>query len=703
MVMVMTCTLAVVATAAAYELTAGGSIDRWWYLAYVRRYMTAPHLGFGEPFFDGSVVASRFTFNVWLSTLAVWGRQSGVDPIFLYERVCPLVLVPTALSAALYLGRALFRRRRTTWLLGLASVLFWLSGALFPVLTRIPEDKLLALVILAPVTTAAALTVLQRPGKANLVLLAAAAGAQASVHPLVYLLAAVPVFFATAWMTASRQTTVLPAAFVVGILVLGGLFPAVGGTAARGALRADGAELRHPDHPVTRVHLGRNRLLLRSDGSYLVTPRLLLHPLTLLALICIPLLWRRARMEQAYLLPATLAPPLVAFVPAIAGLAGTLVLPWMVYRVLWVIPYTALLAVGMDEATAPLARRGKKGLARIPPLVLIAVALPSIAIVLSQRSSPQRLALTTPATGPFRAAMTAVATLPADAVIAAAPEISERIPAFTARHVLAASDRASVMFAGSRRHGEQRLRMRAAWMAGVHEATAGDTTPTIADATHLLIEPDAVASRYCGRHLFENDGFDLCEVSAARPRVPESVELARLPAAGSAKELPAGAVSIDLGRGFVRGTETRCEPEPERKGDILLWPRSGPWSAAQAHTRCTLQATARPGGGIFRAHSVTIAAALGRAVEEFTIVAAGARNRVPVWSGHAQLRLRSGEQGALALPRGLVDTVSVTVVPDFLPFLKLETLALSVETVRPSRAPEPAGANKAADESGRRK
>ena len=56
-----------------------------------------------------------------------------------------------------------------------------------------------------------------------------------------------------------------------------------------GGIQQDGAQLASSDHPVVRIHAARDRLIesdafARIGGRYAVNPRLLAHPLLLLAL-----------------------------------------------------------------------------------------------------------------------------------------------------------------------------------------------------------------------------------------------------------------------------------------------------------------------------------------------------------------------------------------------------------------------------------
>ena len=171
-------------------------------------------------------------------------------------------------------------------------------------------------------------------------------------------------------------------------------------------LDRSGARLSNPEHPVVRVHLARERLVLSQlatsgtsddrdnadrggdrDIGYRVSASLLGHPLVLLALAAAFLGLRRPRRERRFLLTATLVPLLFAYVPAAAGLLGAVVLPWMVYRVLWMIPFGPLLAT----AAATIARGRPAALGAVVAVATAIAAAPAIESF-DSRQRPERAA-----------------------------------------------------------------------------------------------------------------------------------------------------------------------------------------------------------------------------------------------------------------------------------------------------------------------
>lgn len=661
LVIVLTVLLVALLAIGAWELTRTGSIDRWWYLAYVRSYLEAETLVISEPFLATAYSPPRFGFNAWLLTLAVWARQAAVDPVWLYERACAPGLVPVAFSALLLMSRSLFGPGRLAWLSVLAGGLLWASGSLFPVVTRLPEDKLFAMMIVAPVATAAFLSRLTGGWRRWLIVLALATALLATVHALVYaivLLLVVP--FALLMSRSGRAPAALLAPLLL-IVALGALWPAMTGIGAHRSLEADGARLENRDHPVVRVHSARSRLIRFDGGSYMVKPRLLAHPITLLALASLPLVGRRRRIEQFFLLPATLLPLALAFAPPLAVMAGAVVFPWMVYRLLWALPIALLVGLAMDRA-GHLAG----GIRWLPVLLVVSLAMPWTVTAVGGRFRAERADLALPGPGAFRATMKRVAKLPHDSLVAASPEISERIPALTGRRVLAISDRGTVVFSPSREEAEQRLRARSSIMSGNWSPIAGVPRPT-----HVLFEPGTAAAIYCADQIFKIAGFELC--SFAPRSLAASEQFTDAPAAGTVN------ISLETMLFDKRSAlRAECTPALDEEASFLHWPRPGPWSARFADSLCTVR-TKRGGTDTFSPRVLTIRPFLGHAAEELRVTVVGDRDRRQLWRRTTRRRLSDGDTLRLVLPEGEVETLRINVAPSFLPFLKLDEMSLGFD------------------------
>src|SRR6185503_11544802 len=221
----------------------------------------------------------------------------------------------------------------------------------------------------------------------------------------------------------------------------------------------------------------------------------------------------------------------------------------------------------------------------------------------------ERIAVAVPADARLDAALAAVRALPADAIVAAAPELSERLPALTGRRVLAMSDRATVAFSGARTAGEARLRARAALFGGLWKPAPDVPTPT-----HVLYAPPSSASSYCADQLLWTESFALCSFRPVPP-VP-GIRLPEAPASADGEKRVALADALGDGRVALRA---QCNTA-RNNGRALVWTRPGPWSASFSAAVCDLHA---PENASFSPRTLVLVPLLGRAVEELTVQVAG--------------------------------------------------------------------------------
>ena len=509
--------LGAIAVAAAVAFAPVGSVDRWWYLAYVRAWLDAAVLSLDEPFLGTGSSFARFGVHPWLFGLSIWSRLSGIDPVTIYERAAPVVAVLASLSAARVLAVELFGAGERARLTVVATILLW-SGAVLPVLARAGEDKVLAASALVPLCIAAFLRSVREPGRQSLCLLAIAAVATAAVHALAFGLVLVVLVAAGALVFVRVPDLRRATASAVALVLVIAIAPAISGFVVQQRLAGIGADPRDESHPVVRVHEARQRLVELPVGGSVVRPDLLVHPIVLLAILALPLLRRRLEDEpirgisRAWLVAATVVPIAIAFVPPLPSMAGQVIPPWMVYRVLWLLPLAPLAAIAAHRLC-----RWSRHPEAAATLLLIALGLPFLAGNATNRLGQARARVALPRTEELRSLLREVRALPADALLVAAPELSERLPALAGRKVAAALDRSTVVFAGSRARGEARLRARAALLAGDDDAPALARAAAISP-THAIFDPRATQRPSCGAVLFTGEAYALCELALAERR-----------------------------------------------------------------------------------------------------------------------------------------------------------------------------------------
>lgn len=639
--------------AAAVAFAPVGSVDRWWYLAYVRSFLQADALTLAEPFFGTGQAFARFGVHPWLFGLALWSQWSSVDPVLLYERAAPIVAVMAAFSSTVVLARELFSDRATARLSVLATMLLW-SGGLVPVLARGGEDKILAASALTPLCIAACLRLLRSPCatrvRQNLLLLLLAATATAATHALAYafvLLALIPTALVLGFRGAASRGTLILAASVLLVVAVA---PATTGFVVQQRLQDIGAEQRVVDHPVVRVHQGRERLMALPGLGNIVSPRLLLHPLVLLAALGVLGLMRsRSRIRGdagSFLTVATVLPLFLAYIPPLPVAVGAVIPPWMVYRVLWLLPLAPLAALG---AIGFASRIGKRELAGASVMLLL--GLPMVVWNAQSRGGETRALLAAPSNEEFAGLLRAIVLLPNGSLVAAPPELSERLPALTGRPVLAALDRSTIVFSGSRTIGESRLRSRA--MALLSGPTMSAALEDIAP-TYAVFAPGAEEGPNCVVELYRAKTYALCELAAPSPKDSKVPVLsAAVPADSSAD-------------GLVR--EATCITTT-RQG------RRNPWSANTPLARCrvSVPATWQGRAGVV----LQVETNTGRAADELLVRVASGKGGRPL--GDAVARVSGRGRFAWELPPLESADLEVRIASAFLPTLRVPSVSLKLQ------------------------
>jgi tetratricopeptide (TPR) repeat protein len=111
------------------------------------------------------------------------------------------------------------------------------------------------------------------------------------------------------------------------------------------------------------VNMNRQRLILFDLNRYISDPSIILEPPYLLALLLLPLLLWRIRSDVAaqFAVSTALAILFVMFNPVLTPLIGSLVMPWILWRFVWVLPYALIIALAAQRlvtwATAEVAHR----------------------------------------------------------------------------------------------------------------------------------------------------------------------------------------------------------------------------------------------------------------------------------------------------------------------------------------------------------
>ena len=102
------------------------------------------------------------------------------------------------------------------------------------------------------------------------------------------------------------------------------------------------------------VNMNRQRLILFARDRYISDPSIILEPPYLLALLLLPLLLWRLRSDVAaqFAVSTALAILFVMFNPILTPLIGSLVMPWILWRFVWVLPYALIIALALQRLLA---------------------------------------------------------------------------------------------------------------------------------------------------------------------------------------------------------------------------------------------------------------------------------------------------------------------------------------------------------------
>jgi len=470
---------------------AGGGVDDWWDLAYVRALSDRPSIDFAEPMLGSGRVHPRFSWSAWLLIQASARRWAGADIVRLQSEVlAPLVCV-ASISAVFLLARAVFgAAHRVLAVLSVLAAPAWLySTDALPYFTRLHQDKFVAALVLMPVLVATALEYIARPTLRRGVWVALSAMALCSVHTLVFgigslgvLSCAVAAFAASrerrGWYTVQRGAFRARHAFVlIAVLALTSLPPLWQAWSLRNWFAEQGVRLTIPDNPVVRAHLALDRLIAPGMPYMIVSPAALFGPVGLVVALGACLALRRKLVGDRYLLALTVVPSAILFAPLVAAGVGMLTVPWMLYRIGWLIPQPLLLARVFKAAMAP-----KRAAARSVTLavcgLVVALTVPTAADRLRRGMREHPFSDERFPRGTTLAAYGFLDRTERLGAVIAQVGFSNLVPAMTGRSVVAFSERGTLVFAGSEPGAYERMRDRAAFFSC---ATPAVTREEIAD------------------------------------------------------------------------------------------------------------------------------------------------------------------------------------------------------------------------------
>ena len=480
---------------------AGGGVDDWWDLAFVRALADRPVIDFAEPMLGTGATHPRFAWNAWLLFQALVLDVTGANPVELQVFVLAPLAAALVVAAVAGLARAMFGGADRVLIL--AAVLVtpaWLYGTeALPYFTRIHQDKFLAGMVLLPALLAATLDYLAMPSRARLAAVAVHALSICSVHSLVFAIGAVGVAITAVvaerrgvtrkgWYTVRQGGA--PAAADLRRLALVGVviaaLPAWQALRLRGWLAGGQVALAVADNPVVRAHLALDRLVAPDSAYMVVSPAALFGPVGALCAVGLLTALRRRRRGDAYLLALSLLPAALIFLPLVAGGVGKLAVPWMLYRVGWLIPQALLIARAFAAVLASERVFVRVVGGGVLALLVVGLSAPVAAdrIRRGMREHPFVHELE-----PRGTTLAAYETLSASTdrrAVLAPPGFSNAVPALAGRSVVAFSERGTLVFAGDERDAYRRMRDRAEFFSCSADAAERERIARRYDVGHAV-------------------------------------------------------------------------------------------------------------------------------------------------------------------------------------------------------------------------
>lgn len=471
---------------------AGGGVDDWWDLAYVRALADRPSIDFREPMFGSDRVHPRFSWNAWLLLQASVRQWTGADSVQLQSRVLAPIVCVGSVSSVLLLARAVYgAANRTPVIVAALTVPAWIYATdALPYFTRLHQDKFVAAFVLMPVLLATTLDYIAKPTTRRAVTVALSAMALCSVHTLVFGIGALGVLACSAagllagrerrgWYAirsgpfGARHAFVLTA--VLGLTLLPPLWQA---WTLRDWFAEQGVGLATPDNPVVRAHLALGRLIAAGTPYMVVNPAAVFGPIAPVVAAGVWLALRRRSSGDAYLVALTLVPAAALFVPLLAAGVGMLTVPWMLYRIGWLIPQPLLLARVFAAALARDGALSRWSAVVVCAVVLLVLTVPTGADRLRRGMREHPFSYETFPRGTTLAAYRFLDRAARPGAVLAPVGFSNLVPALAGRSVVAFSERGTLVFAGSEANAYARLRDRATFFACTTEAV---TRKQIAD------------------------------------------------------------------------------------------------------------------------------------------------------------------------------------------------------------------------------
>lgn len=130
-------------------------------------------------------------------------------------------------------------------------------------------------------------------------------------------------------------------------------------------------------------NMRRSRLIITDLRRYISDPAILLEPPYLLALLILPFLLKgiRTNLAAQFAVSASLAVVFAMYNPLVTPLIGRLVVPWLLWRLVWLLPYALVIAMGLDRLLGLIGRLLLRSQRLEPAYGFYRLYAPAVAII----------------------------------------------------------------------------------------------------------------------------------------------------------------------------------------------------------------------------------------------------------------------------------------------------------------------------------
>lgn len=328
--------------------------DNFVFLGYIRQYLDLGRLVPSEPSLGTDYISPRDSLDPSLLHLTFLARLSSCDPIPMLGIYLPPILAVLSILAFYsfaeqVLGNANYALFATA--LQVAYYLGWDPPRL-EFFSRIAENKMTAWLVILPPTLLLMLKFVSSKKRSYLLAFGIAIVGLSTYHVVVASLCLIAScsFVVLNLLIERRWETLRNSALLSISASISLLFPLLIFLRMQAA-RADFLAIDPSLSLVTRRLLLLNvrtchRLFFLSDEMYIAHPALLLQLPIVLALFLTPFLIRHLRRDHGarFLFSNMVIPTLLIYNPFTASLLSKVISPWMLYRVVWLLPTVLTIA-----------------------------------------------------------------------------------------------------------------------------------------------------------------------------------------------------------------------------------------------------------------------------------------------------------------------------------------------------------------------